>query len=73
MTVKSPCDGVCKGGPWDGQRYRHWSDSFPLMKPAATGAGLFLEPLSATIEAVEFGRYHYDGYGGWTWIPATKS
>lgn len=73
MSVESPHDGICKGGPWDGQIYRHWANSFPLMKPAATGSGLFREPRAAMIEAVEFGRYHYDGYGGWTWIPANRS
>lgn len=70
MSVESPYDGICKGGPWNGQNYRHWAKSFPMMKPAATGANLFRQSQDLTIEAVEFGRYEYDGYGGWQWLPA---
>lgn len=69
MSIASPFDGICKGGPWDGQRYRHWSDTVPVMKPAATGPGLFTrEPQRTTIGAVKFGEYRYDGYGMWRWI-----
>lgn len=72
MSIDNPCDGVCKGGPWDGKNYRHWATSFPLMKPVA-GGDIFRQPMAGRIEAVEFGRYHYDGYGGWTWISAKQS
>jgi hypothetical protein len=70
MSIESPYDGICKGGPWDGQKYRHWAESFPLLKPALTGASIFSAPQNATVEAIEAGRYHYDGYGGWDWKPA---
>lgn len=68
MSIESPFDGVCKGGPWDGQFYRHWSKTVPLMKPAATGIMLFRDIQKTTIESVKFGEYRYDGYGMWRWI-----
>lgn len=63
--------GVCKGGPWNGQSYVHWSDKFPLMKPVATGPGIFTrEPRRTTIESVVSGEYHHDGHGTWVWVPS---
>jgi hypothetical protein len=73
MSVESPYDGICKGGPWDGKFYRHWSSHFSLMKPALTGSSIFASPQTATVEAVQFGEYRYDGYGVWKWTPSHSS
>jgi len=55
MSVTSPYDGLCVGGPWNGQFYR------------ATGKTVKLWRLESGNYPRVIGSYVYDLYGVWQW------
>lgn len=65
-------NGPCKGGPWDGKSYAHWSvGPVPIYKPLLEmpPAGLHSRMEDLVIQPAEIGRYEWV-VDAWFWIPA---
>jgi len=57
--------GICRGGPWDGQQYEHWSDKLILFNQSAVDFNNAREPWEN--HAVEcIGEYRLI-FGQWIW------
>jgi len=60
---------ICKGGPWDGKNYAHWSAGpVPIFKPMMEFTP-YRRQQDATIQPVEIGRYEWH-VDCWWWVPA---
>jgi hypothetical protein len=62
--------GQCMGGPWAGQHYVHWANSFDIFKPALE-FNLAKRPEDLAVEPVIIGQYRFspDQNGMWIWEP----
>lgn len=57
-------EGVCFGGPHDGQRMVHWSKTKKFLRPMVNGLSLNIE--NEPVEAIDIGEYRHED-GQWLW------
>lgn len=67
--IAATCAGLCHGGPWDGQRFVHYSRSFTLFKPMMEAFDV-LSMRDPEIKAVAAGEYVFF-VGQWIWHETT--
>lgn len=62
--------GPCKGGPWDGKLYAHWSAGpVPIFKPVISMPLPGQRMDTMAVQPMETGRYEWSTEA-WFWIPA---
>ena len=60
--------GKCKGGPWDGQCYEHWTNKIEFFEPVLRPLNWFsLE--NAEVIPHKIGKSYWGKNGLWIWLP----
>lgn len=67
--IAATCAGLCRGAPWDGQRFAHYSRSFTLFKPTMKAHDV-LSMRDPEVKVVVAGEYVFF-VGQWIWREST--